>query len=518
VILAVAAITVAGVIARWSLFGIGIWRDEAYTYFDITQATFAGMIQHITRVEANPPLFFVLERFAGSLFGFNEAALKSLSILCGIAVIPATYRLASALMRTRAALLAAWLVATTQSAIYYSQEMRPYALCVFLLVLTADSYVRWMARPERPWWVLWAVLLAYTQYVGVVALSGMLIGTLCLRPGTRPSFLQLAKAFALVAIAFVPWLPFLFVQLHAGAPWAYSADWPLRPVVAILLLSFTLPGSLLGRTHDLTLAGLTFVTIASYAVTLFARTRRQSKESADAGTLVLVVTLLWVAVVEAFLGYSHLRYMLPVLPLAIVIYSRILDDVLTRLTVRARLWAGLPAIVLACIGVLVAATSIRPVLAIAAQPKSGMRAAGEKLTEAPLQKAAILVAPDIASAVCAFYAPGRTVYGFARWNGSIDYDIAAEAAAWTAPDPVGTTLTKVALLRTQGTSRLAVVRPTGLTLKFSHAGTLPFELSDVLTDDLARRYPVVGRYDFPGSAERASIIVYDLRGDAKPRD
>jgi 4-amino-4-deoxy-L-arabinose transferase-like glycosyltransferase len=511
VLTAVVALTIFGALLRLPFAGLGLWRDEAYTYFDVTQPTLGAMLDHIARVETNPPLFFLLERGIGSLFGFGAIALKSLPLACGILLVPATFFLASALGRPRAALLATWFIATAESAIYYSQELRPYTLTALLIVLTANAYVRWLTARRRPWWILWALLLAYTHYVGVIFIVGLAVSTALLRRADRPPLARLVPALALLAVALVPWVPMLVRQMRAGTPWVDFPPLAARPGAAIALMSYTFPGFLRDSRAGFLFAYFALIALASYALFLHSRLRDRAANAGDAGAFVIAVSTLFVIGFEAALGYRDQRYVFPMLAPAIVVYARILDEAVTYAVRRAHQAPLVAALVLGYIGLGFAATSVKPTTYLAQHPKSGMEAVGETLAEGALRSAAILVAPGYAAASCAFYAQGRTIYGFPRWNDPEDFDIAAESAAWAAPNAVARTLDEIAQLAARGTALLAVVRPTSLAEPFGPSGILPYQMTDVLTAELSRRYRVVQRYDFPANVEWTSMIVYDLR-------
>jgi len=509
---AVVALTIFGALLRLPFAAVGLWRDEAYTYFDVTQPTLGAMLEHIARVETNPPLFFLLERAVGSLFGFGAVALKSLPIACGILLVPATFALGSALGRPRATLLATWLVATAEPAIYYSQELRPYALAALLIVLTANAYVRWLARRGTPWWLLWAILLAYTHYIGLIFIAGLVLSTAFLRGVDRPPLARLILPLALLGVALLPWTPSLVRQLHAGTPWVVFPPLMERPNAAIWLMAFTFPGILRDANVGFAFGYFALVALASYALFLHSRLReRDANAAGDAGAFVIALSTIFVIGFEAALGYRDQRYVFPMLAPAAIVYARILDAAITYAVRRARPAPLVAALALGYIGLAFAVTSIKPTTYLVRQPKSGMEAAGETLAEGALRSAAILVAPGYAAASCAFYVPGRIVYGFPRWNDPEDFDIAAESAAWAAPDAVPRTLTEIAQLAARGTALLAVVRPTSLARPFESSGTLPYQMTEVLTDELAQRYRIVQRFDFPANVEWTSMIVYDLR-------
>ena len=514
-VLAIVAITMVGAGLRFSLAGIGLWRDEAYTYFDITRPTFSDTIEQIARGEWNPPLFFLLERDAGQILGFSDTSLKVLSLLCGVALVPVTFRLAMAVTSYRGALLATAFVATAEVAIYYSQEVRPYALGALLLALVINGYVRWLVTPRPaawPSWLIWAVLLEYTHYVGIVAMAGLLVATLFAPRPARPPLARLALFVAVLGAALSPWMPFLVQQLSSGTPWTTAPPWSVRPGAVLIMMASTLPGYLRANAFGFAPAFVAFAIVASEALILHSRLRtRQMKSARDLGGFVIAFVVLWVVVCEAALGYYDQRYVVLVLAPAMVVYALFLDELVSWCVRRFGGPPRVEALIVVSIALVIASTSVAPTLQLARVPKSGMRAAGRMLATEPLRSAAILVGPDIAAASCAFYNPGRTIHGFARWNDPQLFSIADEKAAWTAPDSVERTLRAIDSLAAGGAPRLAFVRPTTLSLGFGQAGILPFQATDELVARLGRRYRLIEGFDFPGNVERASIMVYDLR-------
>ena len=499
---AVAALTIFGAALRVPFAGVGVWRDEAYTYFDVVQPTLRATLEHIARVETNPPLFFLLERGIGSLFGFGELALKCLPLACGILLIPATFVFASALMRPRAALLATWLAATTEPAIYYSQELRPYTLDRAARRLDGER-VRALAGRARA-----AVVGALGAAVGLHALRWDHLHRRVNAGDVLPARFRPSPARPLDRTA------------RAARPSVRAVASGLRTADA--------RGHALDRLPALGVApgrgGLFDGVYVSRATCAAPRRASPSRTQLDR-----------VRHVRALLASAHAR--------------RRERGATGRRNVRHR-GDGLVGSDRGS-GARVPRSTLRlsrcscrrspstrgcstrsrraPSNAPAARPPSrrwpgvhrlgagGNRRAPDSVSRAAaeernagsrrharrreLRNAAILVAPGYAAASCAFYAPGRTVYGFPRWNDPQDFDIAAETAAWAAPDPVGRTLKEISRLAENGTTLLAVVRPTSLQRPFGKSGVLPYQITELLTDELSRRYRVVDRYDFPANVE-----------------
>jgi uncharacterized membrane protein len=66
------------------------WSDESLTAYE-ARLPFGSMIHTVLRVETTPPLYFVLIWTWAHLFGNGEVALRSVSTLAGIALVPIAY-------------------------------------------------------------------------------------------------------------------------------------------------------------------------------------------------------------------------------------------------------------------------------------------------------------------------------------------------------------------------------------------------------------------------------------------
>jgi uncharacterized membrane protein len=142
------------------------WADEALTVHEV-QMPFASMLSAVTHAETTPPLYFILAWAWAHLFGTGEAALRSLSALLGVIVIPLTYLCGRELVSRRAGLIAAAFAAVNPFLIWYSQEARAYML---VIVLTGASFL-WFIRTERDpsrrnvgWWTIFSALALATHF------------------------------------------------------------------------------------------------------------------------------------------------------------------------------------------------------------------------------------------------------------------------------------------------------------------------------------------------------------------
>jgi hypothetical protein len=152
-----AALTIAAAAVRFATVDVqSYWFDEALTA-KLVGMPFGGMLSALPHTELTPPLYYVVAWPWLHVVGSHEAALRSLSALFGIAVVPVAYLIGRELASRAVGLAGAALVAFNPLLIWYSQEARPYSLLVLLSALALLFFARAPRRPgaQRELW-LWA--------------------------------------------------------------------------------------------------------------------------------------------------------------------------------------------------------------------------------------------------------------------------------------------------------------------------------------------------------------------------
>ncbi len=152
-------VLVAGAIRLATLGPQSLWYDEAVTVAE-THGGLGAMFHGVHAVEGSPPLYFLVLWAWQKVLGGGEVTVRSLSALIGTATVPVVYAAARELASRRAALLAAGLTATSPLLVWYSQEVRPYPLLVFLAALSFMFFVYSLRREEPRWLVAWALACA----------------------------------------------------------------------------------------------------------------------------------------------------------------------------------------------------------------------------------------------------------------------------------------------------------------------------------------------------------------------
>ena len=109
-------------------------------------------------------VFICIEKFLADLFGPNPWILVMPSMFSGITLVPVTAMLARRFCSPRTAIIAAALVAVNPYLIFYSVQLRSYALWTLCLLLSLIFLYDWWHRPA--WWTG----IGCTLFVGIAAL------------------------------------------------------------------------------------------------------------------------------------------------------------------------------------------------------------------------------------------------------------------------------------------------------------------------------------------------------------
>ena len=201
-----------------------LWWDEGYSVW-FAHHSLATMAR-LTALDIHPPLYYALLGGWGQILGFEPLALRWFSVLIGSATVPLMFVAGDWLSSRRTGLVAAALLAINPLHIYYSQEVRMYALVTLWALPALMMAARWLglgqriARAAAPTdqrlligYVAAITLALYTQYYAGFLLVGIaLTGGLILRKqrAERAVLLRWLAAQAAALLLFLPWL------LYAG--------------------------------------------------------------------------------------------------------------------------------------------------------------------------------------------------------------------------------------------------------------------------------------------------------------
>ncbi|MEP6800720.1 MAG: glycosyltransferase family 39 protein [Acidobacteriota bacterium] len=246
--LALGAATLIGLalrLFRLDHFSYGL--DEILQVYWI-KGSWAFLWKSIRFDAVHPPLDYVIGRALEPLHPADWAR-KLTDVLWGTATIPAIGLLLRRRAGESAGAIAALLLALAPFHVRYSQELRPYALALFLLSLALLSLDRYLERPGLTRIVvLYAASLAtaYALYFAAVVLALAAFAMLAEDAlGADPSRRSAARRFLLtsplfcaaLAAAYLPWWP---VVLEASRRPPIAARAPVTLARADRVFSFFL--------------------------------------------------------------------------------------------------------------------------------------------------------------------------------------------------------------------------------------------------------------------------------------
>jgi hypothetical protein len=333
--LAVLGLTALAAALRFvTLADQGLWYDEYLTQI-AASGSLGEVIPHVNRIEANPPLYYIVAWAWVHAFGDGDFVLRSLSALAGTLTVPVAYATGRELASRRAGIILAALVATSPLLIWYSQEARSYALLVLFSATSLYFFARARGEPTAGslagWSVASALALLTHYFAGaLVAVEAalLLIGA----PGRRR---EVGLALLPPVAAVLATLPTLLDQ-HRLAGWIAQLDLGAR--MEQLPRLFAVGNSYPTIAADLLVAAAAALAVVALRRTPDTRSRRGALLAGGVGILGLAVAMAAALVGEDFL---IARNLLPLwLPLA--------GAVAIGLSVARPAWLGAGAAVALC--------------------------------------------------------------------------------------------------------------------------------------------------------------------------
>lgn len=219
----------------------GLWADEAFVVA-LSSLDLGALLHRAIAADTHPPLHALILHGWIRLFGNSEIAVRSLSVLFGVAGVAYIARLGSRLLGPEAGLHAATLLAVSPYHVYYSQETRGYAVLVFLAIASWDGLAILLGEDEASGrdeprrvavYALPTVFMLYTHPYALFILfaQGLYVFGGQHAAAARRRFLG---ALLAVAVLFAPWMPILVAQ----AVRTQRSFWIERPGPSSLLATF----------------------------------------------------------------------------------------------------------------------------------------------------------------------------------------------------------------------------------------------------------------------------------------
>lgn len=168
------------------MMGRSLWLDDGVTLLRLASSWPDNLLNIVylydtTTIDTHPPLYFVMLRMWVIFAGRSEFALKWVSVLAGVLVVPLTYALARRMFTPATGVLAGLAALLSPAIQWYSHDIRMYTLVVSMSALTTYAMSRLIApKPTDHWirrrlhaWIAWAVLtfLSISTHYSFVGLA-----------------------------------------------------------------------------------------------------------------------------------------------------------------------------------------------------------------------------------------------------------------------------------------------------------------------------------------------------------
>lgn len=190
------------------------------------QGTLARLAQALgPMIRQNGPLYYFLLRGWIALAGWAPFALRYLSLLAGVLIVPLVYALGKRIGSAASGQWAAALAACSPYFIWYSQDAKMYALITALAVLAIYALRRALYGSGR-WWAAMVIATSLCLYLHILTALliplefGLLLLWMLYPP--RRKWLEALLSFACLTLPYLPllaWqLPMAFQPQQTGYP------------------------------------------------------------------------------------------------------------------------------------------------------------------------------------------------------------------------------------------------------------------------------------------------------------
>lgn len=209
-----------GLIIRLISINQSLWLDEATSAL-VAKMPLGEIFTKFLPGDFHPPFYYLVLKFWTFLFGYSEVSLRFPSVIFGVALIYAVYKITDLIADGQSKhlpLAPATLMATSGLGVYYSQEARMYSLAALTVSVCVYYFVKTIKSGRVGDFVLWAVfftLAVMTDYLPVLTLPVFWLSGAVL----KKNFSWWKKFFAshiIILVMTAPWLPYMYKQISLG--------------------------------------------------------------------------------------------------------------------------------------------------------------------------------------------------------------------------------------------------------------------------------------------------------------
>ncbi|MGQ9555545.1 MAG: glycosyltransferase family 39 protein [Anaerolineae bacterium] len=199
-----------------------LWRDEV----DSLRFAVAGSVTSLAQPGWNGPLYTFLLACWVRISGTSEFAGRFSSLMPGVLVLPLLFWLGRRLLSGRAGIIAMALNALSPYLIWYSQELKMYALLCFLGVASFAALLSALRSGGFWRWALYVCLttvIPYVHILGVLLIPAQVVAFALNWPTYRRRWCSFVASIATLVLPYLPlaiWqVPLLVSSFRTGHPY-----------------------------------------------------------------------------------------------------------------------------------------------------------------------------------------------------------------------------------------------------------------------------------------------------------
>ncbi|MFA5200509.1 MAG: glycosyltransferase family 39 protein, partial [Candidatus Omnitrophota bacterium] len=326
---------VCGLILRFYHLGArSLWFDEAYTIFNGQYLVsvffrFGALPDRYPSFLSDIPIYFW-----SLLSGRHEFTLRLFSAVFGLGAIWLIYKLGLKIFGQKTALIAAFLLAISPIHIYYSQELRPYSLILFISLGSVLFLLKALEKGALAFWAGYVILNVfniYLHYMTIFFLFAQVIFFLIFMKDYKNQIKNWLLYNSVIFVLLVPWLINSIILLKASlGPDLYLWVPSWVKTIGGQNIFFTIKNFSLG--YNVEKQVYVFITIFFLSILIFGISRLKKNEVKNYVLCLccFVLPLLSMFLISKVKVWYVDRYVLGSLPFYYILISNSLAKIRTR--------------------------------------------------------------------------------------------------------------------------------------------------------------------------------------------
>ncbi len=218
-----------------------LWRDEVDSIHFATRDLSLVASMFLKEGE-NGPLYFALLRPWIYAVGSSDFALRYSSLFFGVLIVPLIFFLGKRLAGDRVGLLGALLAGVSPYLIWYSQELKMYALIAFLSALSASFLTSALLRNRWRYWIGFVVVTTLNLFCHLLAVLVIPFGMAVFAMWPRKDRDLLRRGLVGFGFLLIPYLPLAAWEMPLWiSPFSTGhPEVPLSSMLSSLLFAFSM--------------------------------------------------------------------------------------------------------------------------------------------------------------------------------------------------------------------------------------------------------------------------------------